>query len=226
MKGVIGYLCVKHKNSCWEHFGKIWPEVTIIWSLITLIGSSTYFTAEFWHKDAERILNDLLRLLKQDEHTLSVRVIQKDSYGARLLINRMTTGVLKAVYSTNSLILGECIVRRGVECYPMLVSDRSNVKKLEELVKKFSSEKTEAWFKITNRDETFKEYRLQQLLLKLTPAEKNTLTTAYELGYFEWPRLHSSVEVAQHLGISNTTFLEHLRKAEKKIISCLYKYLV
>lgn len=223
-KNITGYLYVKHNNSCWERLGKIWPEVTIIFSLITVVGSSNYSILELWHNDAKRVLKDLIELLKQDEHVTSVQVIQEDSWGAKIIVSRIATGVLRAAYSTNSLILWPAVIRKGIECYPMLVPDHSNVKKLEELVKRLSSEKTEAWFKITNRDEIFKDYRIQQLLFKLTPAEKNALFTAYELGYFEQPRIHSSDEVAKHLGISRATFLEHLRKAEKKIISSLYRY--
>jgi len=225
VNGVIGYLYVKHKNSCWEHFGKMWPDVTIIKSLITLMGSSTYFSIEFWDKDAEKILNDLLKLLQKDEHTSFIKVVHTSSYGAKLLVTRKTAGVLRAISLTNSLLLGECVIKRGIECYPILVPKHSTGKKLEKLVKEFSSEQTESWFKITNHDEIPTKSLLHQLLLKLTPTEKNVLTTAYELGYFEWPRLHSSAEVAQYLRISNTTFLEHLRKAEKKIIGSLYRYL-
>jgi len=222
-KNIMGYLYVKHDASCWERFGEIWSEVTITYYLITITGSSYYGTFEFWHHDAKRVLKDLIELLKQDEHVTSAQVIQKDSWGARIIVTRKATGVLKAIYLTNSLVLWPGIIRKGVECYPILVPDHSSVKEVEELVKRFSSENTKAWFKITNHNETFKEYKLQQLLFKLTPAEKEALFTAYELGYFEQPRIHSSNEVAKHLGISRVTFLEHLRKAEKKIISFLYE---
>ena len=222
-KNIMGYLYVKHNNSCWERFGKIWPEVTIIYSPTTVVGSSYYAVIEFWHNDAKRALKDLVKLLKQDEYISSIQVIQKDSWGAKIIINRRATGVLKAAYSTNSLILWPASIRKGIECYSILVQDHSSVKKLEELVERLSLEKTKAWFKITDRENIFKECRIQELLFKLTSAEKEALFTAYELGYFEQPRIHSSDEVAKHLNISRVTFLEHLRKAEKKIISFLYE---
>ena len=220
---IVGYLYVKHNDSCWESFGKIWPEVTITYFPTAVVGSSHYGILEFWHHDAKRVLKDLIELLKQDECVTSVQVIQEDSWGAKILVTRRATGVFKAVYSTNSLILWPATIKKGVECYHVLIPDYSTAKKLEKFVKRFSLEKTEAWFKITDRDEVFKEYRIQQLLFKLTPAEKRALFTAYELGYFEQPRIHSSEEVAKHLGISRATFLEHLRKAEKKIIGFLYE---
>lgn len=52
----------------------------------------------------------------------------------------------------------------------------------------------------------------------LTTRQAEVLEHAYEGGYFDWPR-HTDVEtLADQLDISHATFLEHLRKAEKKII--------
>lgn len=52
----------------------------------------------------------------------------------------------------------------------------------------------------------------------LSARQAEVVELAYEAGYFEWPR-HTDVEtLADRLDISHATFLEHLRKAERKII--------
>jgi hypothetical protein len=38
-------------------------------------------------------------------------------------------------------------------------------------------------------------------------------------GYYEWPRGTSTRELAELSGVSKTTLLEHLRKAEAKLLN-------
>lgn len=51
----------------------------------------------------------------------------------------------------------------------------------------------------------------------LTEKQATVLEAAYHHGYFERPRQHSATEVAESLGIAHSTFLQHLRAAEKKV---------
>ncbi|SFK68073.1 Predicted DNA binding protein, contains HTH domain [Halogranum rubrum] len=53
----------------------------------------------------------------------------------------------------------------------------------------------------------------------LTPRQYEVLELALERGYFEWPRRLTSEELAQELDITHSTVLEHLRKAESKLLS-------
>lgn len=53
----------------------------------------------------------------------------------------------------------------------------------------------------------------------LTDRQREVVERALEAGYFDWPRDVTGEELASELGISRTTFLEHLRKAERKILA-------
>jgi len=55
----------------------------------------------------------------------------------------------------------------------------------------------------------------------LTPRQREVLLTAYDAGYFEWPRSADGEELAADLGVSPPTFFEHLRIAQRKIVSVL-----
>ena len=57
----------------------------------------------------------------------------------------------------------------------------------------------------------------------LTAQQLNCLKTAMDNGYFDVPKRHNSHELAKKLKISHTTFLEHLKKAEKKVFSNLLR---
>ena len=52
----------------------------------------------------------------------------------------------------------------------------------------------------------------------LTPTQKEVFDLAREAGYYEWPRGVSTRELAERLDVSKTTLLEHLRKAEAKLL--------
>ena len=52
----------------------------------------------------------------------------------------------------------------------------------------------------------------------LTTAQREAFEHAREAGYYEWPREVSTRELAEGLDVSKTTLLEHLRKAEAKLL--------
>ncbi|RLM59256.1 transcriptional regulator [Halobellus sp. Atlit-31R] len=52
----------------------------------------------------------------------------------------------------------------------------------------------------------------------LTTQQRHVFDHAQEAGYYEWPRQASTRELAADLDVSKTTLLEHLRKAEAKLL--------
>jgi len=52
----------------------------------------------------------------------------------------------------------------------------------------------------------------------LTERQYEVIECALEAGYFEWPREISSDELADEMGVTRATLLEHLRKAESKLL--------
>ena len=54
---------------------------------------------------------------------------------------------------------------------------------------------------------------------RLTDRQRTVLETAYAKGFFAVPRKCSGEDVAQSLGITTSTFHQHLRKAQRKLLS-------
>jgi HTH DNA binding domain len=72
-------------------------------------------------------------------------------------------------------------------------------------------------FKILSlTDATFSPDSILQVL---TEKQRKILSTAYENGYYDVPRKIDSEELAQKLNIVKSTLVEHLRKAEKRLIT-------
>jgi predicted DNA binding protein len=60
-------------------------------------------------------------------------------------------------------------------------------------------------------------------LNKLTEKQRQVLLAAHKFGYYDVPRKVSSEQLAQKLGIGDSTLVEHLRKAEKRLIDNILK---
>lgn len=56
---------------------------------------------------------------------------------------------------------------------------------------------------------------------ELTDRQLEALRTAYIGGFFDWPRENTGEEVAELMGVSQTTFLQHLRTAQRKTFEVL-----
>ena len=52
----------------------------------------------------------------------------------------------------------------------------------------------------------------------LTDRQHEVLETAHELGYFDRPKGANATELAEELGVSRSTFLEHLSAAQSKLL--------
>lgn len=53
---------------------------------------------------------------------------------------------------------------------------------------------------------------------RLSERQREVFKLAQREGYYAWPREVSAIELADELGLAKTTLLEHLRKAEAKLL--------
>jgi PAS domain S-box-containing protein len=63
---------------------------------------------------------------------------------------------------------------------------------------------------------------LDTLTERLTERQETALRTAYLAGFFEWPHAVSGDELAAAMGVSRSTFHQHLRAAERKLVDAVY----
>lgn len=72
--------------------------------------------------------------------------------------------------------------------------------------------------KVSFTQATFSEH---EILKVLTDKQRDILIEAKKRGYYEYPRRINTQELSERLGISKATTVEHLRKAEIRLMSNL-----
>jgi predicted DNA binding protein len=53
---------------------------------------------------------------------------------------------------------------------------------------------------------------------ELTDRQREVIQTAFDMGYFEVPRSVSADEIADELGLDQSTVVEHLQRAERNLL--------
>jgi predicted DNA binding protein len=71
---------------------------------------------------------------------------------------------------------------------------------------------------ITNMSITGADYQKRYVLSVLTDKQREVMVAAYRYGYYDLPKRISSERLAERVGISKPTMLEHMRKAERRIM--------
>lgn len=61
------------------------------------------------------------------------------------------------------------------------------------------------------------------LQTQLTERQREVLETAFEAGYYDWPRTATGKEVAAELDITSATFSEHINNAERKLFTAMFR---
>jgi predicted DNA binding protein len=95
------------------------------------------------------------------------------------------------------------------------IGENENLTKLVELIKTHAGT-------ITNM--TFKKaaYQKQDLISVLTDKQKQILIAANKFGYYDYPKKINSEELSKKVNISKATLVQHLRKAEGRLMANIF----
>lgn len=124
----------------------------------------------------------------------------------RYLITKTSCGAYAAVERNHGILRRESVVSPARRVYTVLFFRRED---LREIIAGFRDIGSVTLGNLT---------RFEDSASRLTDRQHEVVTHALQAGYFEWPRAATSEELAADLGISRTTFLEHLRKGEAKLL--------
>ncbi len=95
-----------------------------------------------------------------------------------------------------------------------VIGDEENIKKFYNLWKKLA-DITKISFQPAN-------FEISDLISCLTDKQKEIIIKAKKHGYYNYPRKINSEKLAKSFGISKATTIEHLRKAENRLIDTIF----
>jgi len=145
---------------------------------------------------------EILNILKEENNKYTCLV--KIKYKSNLLRVLKLFHVENIIYDLPFIVSEEKIVFA-------FIADSKTLKKLLQIVKPLGFIKNISFQKVA-----FSEYTA---LSCLTERQKEVVIAAKKHGYYEFPRRITPEELSKELGISKATTIEHLRKAENRIIS-------
>jgi predicted DNA binding protein len=124
-----------------------------------------------------------------------------------LLVTKPSCGAYSAIYRNHGTLRRSNTVSGRQREYNILVFRRDDLKRIIEDLEEFG----------TVTLGKLEEFRAPSNS-PLTPRQRDVVMTALAEGYYDWPRAVTNEELADMLDISRATLLEHLRKAERKLL--------
>lgn len=195
---------IKHRD-CWHYKLSRALRATIIVRYTYMLpnrqlyGYQTIITSRI--AELEPFLRSLPEIRKYS-------VLSRYSDRAEVITWAEQSSIIENILKTNCVFIGPTIVKDGIENWHIMAPSH------DELQTAISS--LERYAEIAYIRNSGDEHAYDRI--GLTGRQSITLTTAIEMGYFDTPRRASIEDVAKRTGVSPSTAIEHLRKAEKKVL--------
>jgi predicted DNA binding protein len=123
------------------------------------------------------------------------------------LVTKESCGAYSAVDRNHGILRRQNVITANRREYTVLFFRREDLKAMIDD------------FKQTGEVTLGKLSKFNESTAGLTDRQFEVIECALKEGYFEWPRDASSEEISEKLNISRATFLEHLRKAQSKLLT-------
>ncbi len=112
------------------------------------------------------------------------------------------------IYTTPNLISEERFVMS-------VIADQKALTRFMAMVKKHVGE-------VVNMSMTRAAYQRRDILTVLTDRQREVLTAANEYGYYDYPKRINGEELSKKVNISKPVLLQHLRKAEGRLMADIF----
>ncbi|MBI2572529.1 helix-turn-helix domain-containing protein [Candidatus Woesearchaeota archaeon] len=135
--------------------------------------------------------------LSQDDQSLHLRVTSRK--------NRIMEQFSDMFFENNCFPLASTRFEKNKEIWTLGSAHKENITKVYEQLK-------------AHHPVSINSSGVRVISDLITQKQREALTSAYHLGYYEWPRGKSIQEICEVLKVPKTVFLSHLRKAEQKVM--------
>lgn len=157
--------------------------------------------------DSESEKEEIHDFIDTHKSVASCELLDSSGGTAYILVEGATQrSVIEAILDHEGFLLAPPRMDAGVEHWSVGLAYKDQAEPLLEAVGRLGTVELTGLVR-----DTFPE-------LDLTSAQREVLRTAVAAGYYEFPRETSPTELAEELDLAKSTLLEHLRKAEAKVI--------
>jgi predicted DNA binding protein len=125
-----------------------------------------------------------------------------------LLVTKPSCGAYSAIYRNHGTLRRSNTISGRQREYNVLVFRREDLKRIIEDLEEFGTVTLGKLEEFRAADDS-----------PLTRRQREVVATALAAGYYDWPRKITNEELAEQMDISRATLHEHLRKAERKLLS-------
>jgi hypothetical protein len=160
-------------------------------------------------KDSSSKIEDLLA----EGFLVEVQLLEKEKSGAYTVFMRGGPS-LSSVLNSMGVSSGYLFPPLGIRDGKVKMCFLGNAQQVHEFLEKVDS--TGVRYKVVLLADA--NFSPDSLLSQLTEKQREALIAAYKLGYYDIPRKINSEQLAKKLNIVNSTLVEHLRKAEKRLL--------
>lgn len=124
-----------------------------------------------------------------------------------LLVRKRSCGAIPIVRKHNGMLCGLDRAYGTERVFDVLTFSRTDVREIITELDTLGQARVEKLSRVPDRPAGLSKRQLE------------VVEAALNAGYYDWPRGADAETVASQLDITHPTFLEHLRKAEKKLLS-------
>jgi predicted DNA binding protein len=217
----------KLQHDCpYNDFSKKYPDLAIShwcnWSRDVLEITGRGLDRPEERKAIHRMLTDLgSKVIRKSRAAPELQVVLQ-----HCACDTLPPPTLPTIEGSNCLNLQPMIYTSGWEWYRVMAFSERDVRNLfKDLERKCMVEVTS---RSAIREESLHSESLvstSSLLGRLTKKQARALIVALDNGYFNMPRSATAVELAKRLDVPRTSYVEHLRKAQNKVIHGVAPYL-
>lgn len=126
-------------------------------------------------------------------------------------------GLVASIQRAGGTILWPAVWREGLERYTVIVADRPALARLVEAIGKLGDVTIERVSDVS-ADALGVSIPLADLTEGFTAKQLAAIQLAIAEGYYDTPRRTSAEDLAAKMGVSRSTYEEHLRKAERRAL--------
>lgn len=156
-----------------------------------------------------------------DDHDVidELAVLKRSSERARVMVNyNRGNSIVPDIVNSEFMPVDPVYITEGLEHWTVLVQADRLGDVVESMQNEYDVDVCSIREVDPKDDVEFADF-VDQVDDRLSERQAEGMLTAREVGYYNWPREDSADAVADELGVSKPTALEHLRKGEQKVIN-------